>query len=79
MLQEAVYDLLVAKPHEPENARFTAEEFVVYRQGYDLALVMALRVMQAAERRFALYKRTRRLEARRKREQEQRGTTSRLG
>lgn len=67
MLQEAVYDLLVAPPHEPDGARFTAEEFAVYRQGYDLALIMALRVMQAAERRFSLYKRTRRLEARKRR------------
>jgi hypothetical protein len=69
MQQSAVYDLLTAKPHEPDAARFTAEQFRVYREGYAMALTMALRVMELAGRRFALYTRTRQLESRRRREQ----------
>jgi len=69
MQQQAVYDLCVASPHEPADERFTAREFAVYRAGYTMALQMALRVMEAAVRRYSLVTRTRRLEAKRKREQ----------
>jgi hypothetical protein len=67
MQQAAVYELMVAKPHEPEGEHFTAPEFLLYRAGYDMALVMALRVMRAAEQRFQLIARTRRLDAARRR------------
>lgn len=63
MQQQAVYDLIVACPHEPAGEHFTAAEFYLYRKGYDMALVMALRVMSAAEDRFAMIARTRRVDA----------------
>jgi hypothetical protein len=68
MLQAAVYDLMVAPPHEPADARFTAAEFALYRQGYDYALVMALKVLKHAVARFELRERTKRLSAKRRRE-----------
>ena len=58
---------MTCKPHEPPDARFTAEQFRLYREGYETALLVALRAMQAAERRFELYERTKRLEAKKKR------------
>jgi hypothetical protein len=67
MMQGAVYDLMVANPHEPDGARFTAADFALYREGYDKALETALRVLRAAGQRFELVDRTRRLEARKKR------------
>ena len=69
MQQAAVYDLCAATPHEPPDAKFTAAEFRVYREGYTMALVMALRVMEQAANRFAIFARTRRLETRRRRQQ----------
>lgn len=66
MLQESIYDLLVASPHEPDDARFTAAEFRVYRAGYSHALTIALRTMEAAERRYKVYILTRRLETARR-------------
>lgn len=68
MLQAAVYDLSVAKPHEPADARFTPEEFAVYREGYQMALIKALQTMQHAEHRFAMRRRTVRLDNKRRRE-----------
>jgi hypothetical protein len=68
MQQAAVYDLMVAPPHEPAGEHFTAVEFHLYRAGYDMALVMALRVMSAAERRYALIAQTKRIETKRRRE-----------
>lgn len=70
MQQAAVYDLIVATPHVPADERFTAVEFHLYRSGYDMALVMALRVMHAAEERYQLIVRTKRLDAKRRREEE---------
>lgn len=64
-----MYDLLVATPHVPDDAVFTAAEFALYRQGYHWALVMALRTLKAAEERHKLFARTRRLEAQRRREE----------
>ena len=55
---------MVSRPHEPAGARFTPEQFAVYRQGYDMALVMALRVMDLADRRYRLASQTRQLTAR---------------
>jgi hypothetical protein len=68
MLQQAVYDLMVAPPHEPPDTRFTAEQFALYRAGYDYALVMALKVLKHAVTRFELRERTKRLSAKRRRE-----------
>lgn len=66
MLQASVYDLMSATPHEPPDARYTAAQFAVYREGYDYALVVALKTLQAAERRFATIARTKRLEMRKR-------------
>lgn len=67
MLQGALYDLMVAPPHEPADARFTAADFALYREGYDHALLVALKAIQSAAQRYELIERTKRLEARRKR------------
>ena len=69
MQRQAVYELSTAPPHEPADARFSAHDFQVYQEGYVMGLLMASRVMEAAVNRFALIGRTRRLEAKRKREQ----------
>lgn len=58
-----MYELVTCKPHEPADARFTVAEWDLYAAGYRTALVMALKVMEHAEVRYALYLRTRRLEA----------------
>lgn len=68
MQQAAVYDLMVAPTHVPPDAHFTSVEFHQYRAGYDWALVMALRVMNAAARRYELVVQTKRLDAKRRRE-----------
>ena len=70
MLQASVYDLTVAPPHEPPDRRFTNAEFVLYREGYEHALTMALRTMTHAVARFELRERTKRLAAKRKRQKE---------
>jgi hypothetical protein len=59
---------MVAAPHEPAGEHFTAVEFHLYRLGYDMALVMALRAMGAAEKRYALIVQTKRIETKRRRE-----------
>jgi hypothetical protein len=66
MQARAVYDLCTAKPHEPPGARFTPDQFALYNAGYQLALTMALRVIQAAEERYQMHTRTRKLETRKK-------------
>ena len=68
LLQAAVYDLMVARPHEPADERFTAAEFDTYRRGYEHALTMAIKTMKHAVTRFELRERTKRLSARRRRE-----------
>jgi len=67
-MQGAVYDLCVATPHEPDGARYTAAEWAIYAQGYDCALRCAMKALEATERRWHLFLRTRCLEARRRRE-----------
>lgn len=71
MQQQAVYDLMVARPHEPAGEHFTAAEFHLYRSGYDMALVMALRVMRAAEERYEIVIRTKRIDAAKRRRDRQ--------
>lgn len=69
MMQAAVYDLMVARPHEPDAAHFTIEQYRYYRQGYDHALVLALKVMDLADRRYKLRVRTLQLAARNEKRQ----------
>src|SRR5437868_15065643 len=69
MQRAAVYELMVAAPHVPDDVRYTAAEFALYRAGYDWALVMALRVMGAAVQRHELIARTKRIEAKRRRKE----------
>ena len=64
----SVYDLMVCKPHVAQAARYTPDEWRVYVAGYDEALIVVLRVLWGAAERFKLFARTRRLEARRKRQ-----------
>ena len=68
MQQAAVYDLMCCTPHEPAGARFSPEQFALYRQGYDVALVMALKVMNLADQRYRVRVRTLYLEAKNRRE-----------
>ena len=63
-MQQDVYELLTAKPHDPPNTRLTMEQWDVYRIGYDYALVIALRVMQAAAVAFGLQQQESRQRAR---------------
>ncbi|OLB84967.1 MAG: hypothetical protein AUI15_33900 [Actinobacteria bacterium 13_2_20CM_2_66_6] len=70
MQREAVYDLTTCTPHERDDARYTAVEYAAYVEGYTLALVMALRVMDFAEERWHMHLRTKRLEAKQKRERD---------
>lgn len=46
-LLAAVRELTTTAPHEPDHARFTRAEFVVFWRGYWMGVVMALRVMDA--------------------------------
>jgi len=63
----SVNDLMAATPHEPPESRFTPEEFAVYREGYNAALVVVAKTLEAAVRRFDLVERTKRLSERQKR------------
>jgi hypothetical protein len=76
MQAAAVYDLSVAKPHEPPDARFTPEQFAIYREGYQMALVKSLQAIDYAGQRWKLRLRTTRLDAKRKRASEQSGGRS---
>ena len=55
-------------PHVPPDEKFTAGEFEAYRKGYDYALVMTLKTLKAADERFKLRQRTKRLAAKRRRQ-----------
>ena len=59
MAQSAIYDLLAAKPHEPEHVRFSGIEFDIYREGYYLALRKALEAVNLAGVRYRLITKTR--------------------
>jgi hypothetical protein len=63
----AVNDLMAARPHEPPDARFTPEEFALYREGYAEALRIVAVTLEAAVRRFDLVEKTKRLSERQKR------------
>jgi hypothetical protein len=64
-----VYDLLTCPPHEPPGLAFTREQWPVYVAGYTMALQMAMKVMELALVRFDMVRRTRRLEAKRRRDE----------
>lgn len=66
MMQATVYDLMTARPHVPDGARFTEEAWRSYEQGYSHALVMVLKALKATETRFDLVQRTKRLDAKRR-------------
>lgn len=59
---------MTCTPHVPADAKYTDAEFAIYREGYDHALLMAMKVVTAAEQRFELRERTKRLDAKRRRE-----------
>lgn len=71
-MRSAVYDLCTCRPHEPQGRGFTRDEWRVYVQGYMTALTMAMKVLDLAVVRFETYRRTRRLEAKQRREQARR-------
>lgn len=60
----AVTDLTVAPPHIRAGARFTPVEWRLYADGYDMALVMCLRVMDLAVDRYRHARETRRAQQR---------------
>lgn len=66
MMQQTVSDLLDVAPHEPPDARYTAAEWAVYKEGYETALLIVMRALKATEQRYDMRERTKRLEARRK-------------
>jgi hypothetical protein len=63
----SVNDLMAAAPHEPPDARFSPEEFAVYREGYQEALRVVAVTLEAAVRRFDLVEKTKRLSEQKKR------------
>lgn len=71
MQREALDDLAAAAPHMAPRLVLEPREREVYARGYYMALSMALKCFDHAEARFALYRRTKRLETKRRREQEQ--------
>lgn len=49
----AVYELLNVTPHQPDRRSYSRVEWPIYREGYECALGMALRVMGLALDRSA--------------------------
>lgn len=62
----SIRELTVARPHVHESARYTPEEFELYREGYSAGVVAAMKVAEAAVKRFQLGTRTRRAAGKRK-------------
>lgn len=69
MMQATVYDLMTARPHVPDGARFTEESWRLYEAGYQHALVVVLKALKVTEARFDLRMRTKRLDAKRRKGQ----------
>lgn len=63
-LMQAVYLLSTRKPHEASERGYTAAEWPLYCEGYYTALVVALRVLEAEERRQERISRNHRQRAR---------------
>lgn len=63
-MTQAVYELSVAAPHERRAEGYRAAEWPAYREGYEWALVMALRALRLAVDRWALSEREIRRRAR---------------
>jgi hypothetical protein len=68
-----VGDLAAAKPHVPDRLVLDAHDYDIYCRGYYMALAMTLKVFDHAEARWKLYLRTKRLETRRRRQEERNG------
>lgn len=66
MLLGAVYELSTVEPAEPEGRKYDATEWRFYSEGYYFALARSLKVMDLAVNRFAMYRRTRQAESRRR-------------
>lgn len=45
-MMSAVYELSCARPHEPDDARFSNAEYLVYRLGYETALLVVLKLLK---------------------------------
>jgi len=45
-MMSAVYELSTVRPHEPEHAKFSHAEFLVYRAGYEYALLVVLKLLK---------------------------------
>ena len=58
MLFRAVYELSTIKAIAPDTYRYTPEEWRIYSQGYYFGVVRSLKVMDLAENRFKLRRRT---------------------
>jgi hypothetical protein len=66
MLFSAVYELCTIQAIAPEPHRYTPEEWRVYSEGYYFAIARSLKVMDLAETRFKLRRRTRHIESKRR-------------
>lgn len=66
-MQQSVYELATARPHEPDGLRLTPEHYRVYCQGYYAALAVAVRVMALAVQRWKTRRYARRQSAARAR------------
>lgn len=60
LLKEAVYELLVARPHVRDGARYGPVEWRAYCRGYTIALTVALETMELAIARWKTRRRHRR-------------------
>lgn len=45
-MMSAVYELSIVRPHEPEHAKFSAAEYLLYRAGYEYALLVVLKLLK---------------------------------
>jgi hypothetical protein len=68
MMLAAIDELSTVRPHERPHRKYTLEEWRVYCEGYDWALVMAYKVLELAYQRWKLNNRTRRAVAKAERE-----------
>lgn len=76
MLFSAVYELATIKAIAPEGYRYTPEEWRVYSEGFYFALARSLKVMDLAENRFKLRRRTRHVETKLKNRSTREGGTA---
>ena len=65
-LLAAVYELGTVAPIAPEGHRYTLAEWRAYAAGYYFGIARALKVMDLAATRFAMYRRTRQADTKRR-------------